>query len=135
MKREKAKEKCNTNNATIRDEINNNHNNTNLNTANNANESNNNNNNTNNTTGNLVNISTNSSKNNETITSTNNSSSSTAAANGKTKPKNLVKWIMEEFEDKNLDKVKRTLLVTLDDISKGYSKLSFKHNNSNKYLI
>jgi hypothetical protein len=29
---------------------------------------------------------------------------------------------MEEFEDKNLDKVKRTLLVTLDDISKGFSK-------------
>jgi len=29
---------------------------------------------------------------------------------------------MEEFEDKRLDKVKRTLLVTLDDISKGYSK-------------
>lgn len=36
--------------------------------------------------------------------------------------KNLVKWIQEEFEDKNLDKVKRTLLVTLDDISKGYSE-------------
>ena len=35
--------------------------------------------------------------------------------------KNLVKWIQEEFEDKNLDKAKRTLLVTLDDISKGYS--------------
>lgn len=36
--------------------------------------------------------------------------------------KNLVKWITEDFqEDKNLDKVKRTLLVTLDDISKGYS--------------
>lgn len=37
--------------------------------------------------------------------------------------KNLVKWIQEEFEDKNLEKVKRTLLVTLDDISKGYSNL------------
>jgi len=36
--------------------------------------------------------------------------------------KNPYKWIMEEFEDKRLDKVKRTLLVTLDDISKGYSK-------------
>jgi len=32
---------------------------------------------------------------------------------------------MEEFEDKRLDKVKRTLLVTLDDISKGYSKTTF----------
>ena len=36
--------------------------------------------------------------------------------------KNPYKWITEEFEDKNLDKVKRTLLVTLDDIAKGYSK-------------
>jgi hypothetical protein len=35
---------------------------------------------------------------------------------------NPYKWIMQEFEeDKSLDKVKRTLLVTLDDISKGYS--------------
>jgi hypothetical protein len=32
---------------------------------------------------------------------------------------NPYKWIMEEFENKNLDKVRRTLLVTLDDISKG----------------
>lgn len=39
------------------------------------------------------------------------------------KSKNPYKWIVEEFdEDKNLDKVKRTLLVTLDDISKGFSK-------------
>ena len=38
------------------------------------------------------------------------------------KSKNAYKWIMEEFEDKNLDKVKRTLLVALDDISKGTSK-------------
>ena len=36
--------------------------------------------------------------------------------------KNPYKWIKEEFEDKNLDKVKRTLLVTLDDIAKGFSK-------------
>ena len=35
---------------------------------------------------------------------------------------NPLKWIQEEFEDRNLDKVKRTLLVTLDDISKGMSK-------------
>jgi hypothetical protein len=42
--------------------------------------------------------------------------------NGKAaKNKNPYKWIMEEFEDKNLDKVKRTLLVALDDISKGTS--------------
>jgi len=35
---------------------------------------------------------------------------------------NPYKWIMQDFEeDKSLDKVKRTLLVTLDDISKGYS--------------
>ncbi len=32
---------------------------------------------------------------------------------------------MEEFEDKNLDKVKRTLLVALDDISKGFSNCFF----------
>ena len=39
------------------------------------------------------------------------------------KSKHTYKWIVEEFdEDKNLDKVKRTLLVTLDDISKGFSK-------------
>jgi hypothetical protein len=37
------------------------------------------------------------------------------------KIKNPYKWIMEEFEDKNLDNVKRTLLVALDDISKGFS--------------
>jgi hypothetical protein len=48
-------------------------------------------------------------------------SNNTNVNGGKTRPKNLVKWIMEEFEDKNLDKVKRTLLVTLDDISKGNS--------------
>lgn len=40
----------------------------------------------------------------------------------KKKNVNPYKWLMEEFEDKNLDKVKRTLLVTLDDISKGFSK-------------
>lgn len=40
------------------------------------------------------------------------------------KSKNAYKWMMEDFDqDKNLDKVKRTLLVTLDDISKGFSKL------------
>jgi hypothetical protein len=50
-------------------------------------------------------------------------SNNTNVNGGKTRPKNLVKWIMEEFEDKNLDKVKRTLLVTLDDISKGNSNL------------
>ena len=36
--------------------------------------------------------------------------------------KNPYKWITEEFENRNLDKVKRNLLVTLDDISKGTSK-------------
>ena len=36
--------------------------------------------------------------------------------------KNPYKWIMEEFENNNLDKVKRTLLATLDDISKGIGK-------------
>ena len=38
------------------------------------------------------------------------------------KPTNPYKWIKEDFEDRNLDKVKRALLVTLDDISKGKSK-------------
>lgn len=38
------------------------------------------------------------------------------------KSKNAYKWMMEDFDqDKNLDKVKRTLLVALDDISKGFS--------------
>ena len=50
---------------------------------------------------------------------TNNEKDKKAAA---MKIKNPYKWITEEFEDKNLDKVKRTLLVTLDDISKGFSK-------------
>ena len=44
----------------------------------------------------------------------------------KKKNVNPYKWLMEEFEDKNLDKVKRTLLVTLDDISKGFSKCKKK---------
>ena len=44
--------------------------------------------------------------------------------------KNPYKWITEEFEDKNLDKVKRTLLVTLDDIAKGYSKDNFNLDNN-----
>ena len=43
----------------------------------------------------------------------------------KKKNVNPYKWLMEEFEDKNLDKVKRTLLGTLDDISKGFSKSLF----------
>ena len=43
----------------------------------------------------------------------------------KTTKKNPYKWMMEEFEDTNLDKVKRTLLVALDDISKGFSKWNF----------
>lgn len=48
--------------------------------------------------------------------------------NSNMKPKNPYKWIMEEFDhDKNLDKVKRTLLVTLDDISKGFSKILTFH--------
>lgn len=38
------------------------------------------------------------------------------------KSKNAYKWMMEDFDqDKNLDKVKRTLLIALDDISKGFS--------------
>jgi hypothetical protein len=56
----------------------------------------------------------------------------------KPKAKNPYKWIMEEFEDKNLDKVKRTLLVALDDISKGYSKLEQNKSSSSlkrKYII
>jgi hypothetical protein len=36
---------------------------------------------------------------------------------------NPYKWIMEEFENKNLDKIKRSLLVTLDDLSKGLGNL------------
>jgi len=46
--------------------------------------------------------------------------------NGKAahKPNNPYKWIHEEFENRNLDKVKRTLLVTLDDISKGLTRRS-----------
>ena len=39
------------------------------------------------------------------------------------KAKTPYNWMMEDFEDKNLDKMKRTLLVALDDISKGLSKL------------
>lgn len=37
------------------------------------------------------------------------------------KPTNPYKWIKEDFEDRDLDKVKRALLCTLDDISKGKS--------------
>ena len=53
-----------------------------------------------------------------------NTSTTTTSTNGDKgqRVKNPYKWITEEFEDKNLDKVKRTLLVTLDDIAKGYSK-------------
>ena len=54
---------------------------------------------------------------NKNVSNANNNSLS-----GKKKNVNPYKWLMEEFEDKNLDKVKRTLLVTLDDISKGFSK-------------
>ncbi len=32
---------------------------------------------------------------------------------------------MEDFQDKKLDKVKRTLLVALDDISRGLSNYFF----------
>lgn len=46
----------------------------------------------------------------------------TTQSHSKKTIKNPYKWIMEEFENRNLDKVKRNLLVTLDDISKGTSK-------------
>ncbi|RNA29051.1 hypothetical protein BpHYR1_031251 [Brachionus plicatilis] len=41
------------------------------------------------------------------------------------KSKNAYRWMMDDFDqDKKLDKVKRTLLVTLDDISKGFNRRS-----------
>ena len=66
-------------------------------------------------------------KNDET-TSAFNASAAISGNDGsvkKQKAKNPYKWITEDFEDKNLDKVKRTLLIALDDISKGYSKCCF----------
>ena len=59
-----------------------------------------------------------------TVNSTDDKIECKADVNKTKKTKNPYKWIMEEFEDKRLDKVKRTLLVALDDISKGYSKIS-----------
>ena len=38
--------------------------------------------------------------------------------------KNSINWLMEEFDDKNLEKAKRTLLVALDDISRGLARRS-----------
>lgn len=55
----------------------------------------------------------------------NSTTTTTTTTNGAgQRVKNPYKWITEEFEDKNLDKVKRTLLVTLDDIAKGYNRRS-----------
>ena len=65
-----------------------------------------------------------SSNNNYNNNNNNNNTNSTYNSQYKSNKKNPYKWIMEEFEDKNLDKVKRTLLVALDDISKGFSKFS-----------
>ena len=67
-----------------------------------------------------TNLNLNDSNNNNSITTNNNNNTNTINIT-KTK-KNPYKWLMEDFEDKNLDKVKRTLLVALDDISKGFSK-------------
>jgi hypothetical protein len=65
-------------------------------------------------------------QNNSNIINSNNSNSNLTptSTNGSVKAKNPYKWIKEEFEDKNLDKVKRTLLVALDDIAKGYNRRS-----------
>jgi hypothetical protein len=48
---------------------------------------------------------------------------------------NPYKWIMEDMDNKNLDKVKRTLLVTLDDISKGLVRRSRSVSNTRNPLL
>ncbi|CAF0751117.1 unnamed protein product [Brachionus calyciflorus] len=67
----------------------------------------------------------NNSCNKENVNSNNNNNTNANNVNLSKKSKNPYKWIVEEFdEDKNLEKVKRTLLVTLDDISKNINRRS-----------
>jgi hypothetical protein len=48
---------------------------------------------------------------------------------------NPYKWLQQDFQDKNLDKVKRTLLVALDDLSKGTYRRSRSHNSASRLSL